>query len=95
MESRIAVVRGKSARAHLGGIAVSTFYERIQKGLIPPGVPLGGRIVGWPEHELQAILEARIAGATDDDVRQLVRSLIRKRPRRPAAGIGPTSGDAA
>lgn len=95
MGNRIAVMRGKKAREHLGDLAVSTFYERIQKGLIPPGVPLGGRIVGWPAFELDAILEARIAGATDEDIRHLVRNLIRKRACQPIAGTTSATGDAA
>jgi len=85
MGNRIAVMRGKKAREHLGDLAVSTFYERIQKGLIPPGVPLGGRIVGWPAFEL----------ATDEDIRHLVRNLIRKRACQPIAGTTSATGDAA
>jgi prophage regulatory protein len=38
-------------------------------------VKLGGRAVGWPEYEVEAILMARIAGKSDDEIRTLVAKL--------------------
>lgn len=40
-----------------------------------PPVLLGARSVGWPEHEIDAILLARIAGKTDAEIRELVAKL--------------------
>lgn len=57
------------------GLAQSTIYLRINEGLMPPPIALGGRIVGWPESEIAAINTARIAGKTDDEVRDLVKAL--------------------
>ena len=74
--------RGKDARAQFG-IASSTFYEWIARGLMPPGIALGWRSVGWPAHELDAIAVARIAGKTEDEIRALVRDLVAAR-----AGVG-------
>jgi prophage regulatory protein len=36
---------------------------------------LGGRAVGWPEHEVAALIAARIAGKPEREVRELVAKL--------------------
>jgi len=53
----------------------SAIYQAIADGTFPKPVPLGARAVGWPEHEVQAIQAARLAGADDDAVRKLVAEL--------------------
>jgi prophage regulatory protein len=66
-------------------------YEDIRRGLMTPGVALGARCSGWPEHELDAILAARIAGASDDDVCQIVQRLMDER-RAALPGFTPSPG---
>ena len=70
--------RCPAARA-VFGIGNATFYDWISKGLMTPGVPLGARTVGWPAHELEAIAAARIAGKSDDEIRDLTKRLIAAR----------------
>ena len=53
----------------------SQFYTDIKLGLCTRPVSLGGRIVGWPDTELEAICRARIAGRTDAEIRALVEQL--------------------
>jgi len=53
----------------------SGLYKRIQAGLFTRSVPLGMKRVGWPENEVDAIITARIAGQTDDEIRALVQQL--------------------
>ena len=72
------IKRGKDARAQFG-IAQSTFYDWQERGLMPPGIPLGVRSVGWPAHELDAIAAARIASKSEDEIRALVQDLIAAR----------------
>lgn len=60
------------------------FYKRLAEGLYTKPVKLG-RTSAWPEHEIDAILTARIAGATDNEVAALVARLHRDRT---AAGQG-------
>ncbi|MCG8006858.1 MAG: AlpA family phage regulatory protein [Candidatus Thiodiazotropha lotti] len=55
--------RGRSRSAH---------YLDIQAGLFTLPVLLGARSVGWPDHEVEAINAARIAGKSDDEIRNLV-----------------------
>lgn len=78
MQTSYTIKRGKDARAQFG-IASSTFYEWIARGLMPPGIALGWRSVGWPAYELDAIAAARISGKTEDTIRALVQDLISAR----------------
>lgn len=61
------------------GIARSTIYELAAAGLFPRPVRLTARATGWPAEELDAVFRARIAGATDDAVRELVARLHAER----------------
>ncbi len=66
------------------GKSRSTHYHDIQHGLFTRPVPIGARAVGWPLSEVVALNAARIAGKTDDDIRELVARLEADRKR-----IGP------
>lgn len=70
--------RGKEARGKFG-VGNSTWYEWIARGVMPPGIALGERSVGWPDYELDAIAAARIAGKSEDEIRALVLDLIAAR----------------
>jgi prophage regulatory protein len=66
-----AILRLPAVKAE-SGASRSTIYLRIQQGLWPKPVRLGPRSVGWPAGEVAAINAARIAGKTDDEIRELV-----------------------
>lgn len=66
------------------GICRSTHYQQIVDGLWPPGVRLGLRAKGWPSDECEAVLAARKAGQSDDEIRALVRTLVAARTRKSA-----------
>ncbi len=78
MQSNLSFLRCPQARGRFG-VAISSWYELIDKGLMTPGVSLGGRSVAWPAHELDSIAAARIAGKSDDEIRELVKQLIAAR----------------
>jgi prophage regulatory protein len=61
------------------GLARSTVYLRISQGLFTKPIQLGGRAVGWPANEVDALNAARIAGKTDDEIRSLVTKLESQR----------------
>lgn len=44
----------------LVGLSRSTIYSRLEQGTFPKPVPLGGRLVGWIEQDVQNWLQARI-----------------------------------
>lgn len=70
---RLPAVKQKS------GLSRSTLYLRISEGLWTKPISLGGRSVGWPASEIETLNAARIAGKTDDDIRQLVLALEKER----------------
>lgn len=67
------------------GRSRSTHYLDIKQGVFTRPVSLGARSVGWPEHEVAALNEARIAGKCEAEIRLLVRKL---EASRKVAGLG-------
>ncbi len=67
----IHILRGPETTARTGE-SRSTRYQRIREGLFPRPVRIGPRAVGWPDYEIDALIASRIAGATDDELRELV-----------------------
>lgn len=65
----------------ISGEARSTLYNKIAAGLWTRPVRIGSRAVGWPDHEVEAIITARIAGKSDTEIRELVRQLESERVR--------------
>ena len=64
-----------------------SFLDRdIRHGLFPQPVKLSPdpsrRAVGWPSDEVEAVTDAVIAGASADEVRQLVADLVALRGKR-------------
>lgn len=57
------------------GESRSSIYRKIDEGLWTRPIKLGVRAVGWPLREVQALNAARIAGRTEDQMRDLVRRL--------------------
>jgi prophage regulatory protein len=54
------------------GDSRSTIYRKIKKGLFTKPVQIGGERVAWPANEITAINQARIAGKSDEEIKQLV-----------------------
>ncbi len=57
----------------------SGIYAKIKAGLLPPPIKMGSRISAWIESEVDAVVAARIAGKSDDEIRQLVKDLVAAR----------------
>jgi prophage regulatory protein len=62
-----------------GGASRAKIHVWRQNGLWPEPVRLGSKSVAWPEHEVDAIIAARIAGKSDDEIRELVKQLEAQR----------------
>ncbi len=60
---------------HASGHSRSTLYLRISEGLWTRPVSIGPRAVAWPASEVAALNAARVAGKTDDEIRELVTQL--------------------
>ena len=83
-QERLVIVRRPEVE-RLTGYSRSSIYLRITEGLLPGAVALGRRAVGWPLHEIEAVNAARIAGHSDDEVRELVARLAVARTTGPEA----------
>ena len=57
------------------GDSRSTIYRKISKGLFTKPVSIGGDRVAWPANEVQAIINARIAGKSEEAIKALVLEL--------------------
>lgn len=57
------------------GVSPLTVKRNWKKGLFPKPVKIGVRAIAFPEHEVAAVNAARIAGKTEDEIRQLVTDL--------------------
>jgi prophage regulatory protein len=71
--------RLETCKAATGYRSTASIYQLIKKGLWPKPVNINVRSVGWPSDEVIAINAARIAGRTDDQIRELVVRLHDKR----------------
>lgn len=65
----------------------SQLYAEIADGLWPPFIKFGRNSL-QPEHECNAMLAAIVAGATDDEKRQLVQRLVAQRKATSLPGAG-------
>jgi prophage regulatory protein len=61
------------------GDSRSNTYRDVEAGLWTPPIKLGPRYSAWPTHEVDQLIAARIAGASHDEIRALVRSLMIQR----------------
>ena len=61
------------------GWSKSTLYNRINDGLFPTPISLGVRAVGFVESECDKVVQAMIAGYTEQQLKALVQSIISNR----------------
>jgi len=66
----------------------SSTYNQISDGTFMEPVKLGPRTSAWPDYEVDAIITARIAGWTDDEIRLLVWGLVELRKTIPSKTTG-------
>ena len=86
MES-IKILRLPAALERLG-MGETSYRTAMADGLVPKLIPLGARSVGIPEHELNQVIRARIAGLPDEAIRKVVERIHKNRARAAAELIG-------
>ena len=84
--------RLETCKTATGYRSTASIYQLIKKGLWPKPVNINVRSVGWPDSEILAINAARIAGQTDDQIRDLVKRLHLKRNELIATFSGDQNG---
>lgn len=75
----MALWRIEACKAETGDRSNTSIYNAIRTGLFTRPVPIGQRAKAWPDYEVKAIVRARIAGKSDDEIRELVNRLHEKR----------------
>ena len=73
------ILRLPAVKALTGNRSDASIYVAIREGLFPRGVAIGQRARGWPAGDVLAINQARIAGKSDDEIRELVTRLHAQR----------------
>jgi len=67
------------------GMARSTTWDCVREGTLPPPIRRGSKWSRWPSAEIDHIEAAIAAGASDEELRALVRELIEARAAGRAA----------
>ncbi len=75
----MAIWRIQTCKTEAGYNSNTSIYGLIKDGLWPNPIRLGKRSVGWPDYEVKSICKARIAGWTDDQIRELVNQMHEER----------------
>lgn len=65
----------KTEVAEIVGLSLTSIYYRTKEGLFPPAISLGARSVGYLQHEVDALITAQAAGATEEEIRILIDNL--------------------
>ena len=53
----------------------STLYAEIKKGYFPKPIKLGLRRIGWPEHEVDAVMQFFLRGETQNELKAFIKKL--------------------
>jgi predicted DNA-binding transcriptional regulator AlpA len=61
------------------GKARSTTWDCVREGTLPPPIRRGSKWSRWPSEEIDRIERVIVAGASDDELRALVKELIEAR----------------
>lgn len=77
-DTNLKVIR-KPEACDRAGLSNTSLFEQTKAGLFPPPISLGSRAVGFISHEIQAVISARSVGKSDDEIRQIVKALIKQR----------------
>ena len=69
------ILRMPQVKEETGHRSHASIYAAIKAGLFTKGILIGQRAKGWPSEEVATINKARIAGFSDNDIRDLVNRL--------------------
>lgn len=78
----MAIWRIEKCKDETGYRSHASIYGLIRVGLWTQPVKIGERSSGWPDDEVKAINAARIAGSSDEQIRDLVNQLHAKRVQK-------------
>ncbi len=71
----MSILRMTAVKAETGHASHASVYTAVHDGTFTVPVPIGQRAVGWPDHEVKEIIQARIRGDSAEQIRALVNKL--------------------
>lgn len=74
-------------------IGRSSLYRGVQLGLLPAPIKISDRCSAWPEEEFDAIIDARASGASDAEIKLLVKRLAQARKLPLTDATHPSTAD--
>lgn len=74
------VIRKAEALA-ISGLSNTTIFEQTKNGEFPPPINVGTRAVAYFEREIQAVIAARAAGYSSEEIKELVSNLVEQRKK--------------
>jgi len=63
----------------LKGRSKSSNYNDEKQGLCVPAISIGDRSIAYIKHEVEAIIQARVQGLSNEKIKALVQELIEQR----------------
>lgn len=78
MEQSVKIIKLSEVIA-LSKLSKTSVYERVKHQLMPPPFSMGGRSVGYYDHEVKGVIAAMAAGCSEKEIQSIVKSLIEKR----------------
>ena len=63
------------------GFSRSTLYNRINEGLFPPPIQIGGRAVAWLSYEIDEIIVAMVSCVSREELKLTVNNLMQLRKK--------------
>jgi len=61
------------------GSSKSKLYNDVKNGVFVPPIPIGARAVGWVESECDKVIQAMIAGYSEQQLKDLVQDIVANR----------------
>jgi len=61
------------------GMSNTALHTQIKEGVFPPPISIGDRAVAFVDSEINAVLAARIAGKSKDEIKVIVAHLVEQR----------------
>ena len=80
MQNVTRLLPSNEAQAILG-VKHSCFRERINDGLIAPGIKIGERAVRYVSTEIEAVRDLMIGGASNDTIRARIAAMVEARAK--------------
>ena len=78
------IMRMRTVTEYTGACSRGTIYRWVADGTFPPPVKIGERMSVWLKDEIKKVVEARVSGLPDKEIKALVKQLVSMRKQERA-----------